>query len=182
LTIEEFRGLLASREPVPAGVSLAALTASLALSLFEKVLGITRHRKDFRGDPRRVDAWMAEAHALSEKLARCADDDVAAYREYMARRKSPEEAAALRKAIEVPLEAARAAAAGLRMGLDAAAIVPASIKPDLGTAASLLAGAVRGIARSIESNVQHVSDPKIADEVRREVRALVEAADKIGEC
>ena len=167
---------------MPAGVSGAAIAASFALTLFEKVLEVTRHRRDFAGDAERFEAWIAAARELSEKLARCADDDVAAYREYMARRKSPEEAAALRRAIEVPLEAARTAAAGLRMCGEAAAIVPASIAPDLGTAASLLAGAVRGIALSIESNVKHLSDPNFADEVRRQVRELLEATDKMIEC
>ena len=157
-------------------MSVAAIAASFALSLFQKVLEITRHRKDFSGDPVRIQEWIAEAHELSEKLARSADEDVVAYREYMARRKSPEEAAALRRAIEVPLEAARAAAVGVRMCDDAAAMVPASITPDLGTARNLLIGAVRGMALSIESNVQHLNDAKFADDVQRELRELAAAA------
>jgi len=157
-------------------VSVAAIAASLALSLFEKVLEIARHRSEFHGDAARFEQWIAAARELSEKLARCAEEDAAAYQEYMARRKSPEEAAALRKAIEVPLEAARAAAAGVRICAEAAASVPASIAPDLGTAGLLLAAAVRGITLSIESNVQHLADEKFADEVRREVRELVVAA------
>jgi len=151
-TLDDFRRQLATRESVPAGVSLAAISASLALGLLIKVLEITRNRRTFRGDPKKIDALLSAAQTESTKLADLADQDVAAYAEYIANRKSQE---ALNKAIEVPLAAARAAAAGLQLCTDAAEFAPESLKPDLGTAALLLSAAIRGILFSVHANGEH---------------------------
>ena len=171
-TLDEFRDQLASRDPVPAGVSVAAVSASLALSLLIKVVEITRRRRDFQGDPAKIEELLASARAESKKLLQYADEDVAVFAEYMASRRTPNEAAALRKAIEVPLQAARAAASGLKLCADSAAITPTSIAPDLGTAALLLKASVRAILLSVESNALRLTDPEFQDEVRREIDDL----------
>jgi formiminotetrahydrofolate cyclodeaminase len=172
--LEEFRVQVASRAPVPAGVSVAAVSATLGLNLLIKVLEITRKRKDFSGDPRKIEEWLTSARTESDRLKQYADQDVVAYAEYMATRN----AAALRKAIEVPLGAARAAAAGIKLCADAADITPASIAPDLGTATILLTGAVRSILLSVESNALHLTDQEFQREVQRDVESLRELAKK----
>ncbi len=173
-TLEEFRAQLASRDPVPAGVSAAAITASLALSLVIKVLEIARNRRDFRADPAKVEEMLASARAESSKLARYADEDAAAFAAYMASRGKPNEPAALllRKAIEIPLEAARAASAGLKLCAEAVPMTPASIQPDLGTSALLLAASVRAMLLSAELNAQRLADPEFQREVAREAENL----------
>lgn len=175
-TLGEFRDQLAGRDPVPAGVSAAAVSASLGLSLLMKVLEITRKRRDFHGDPGKIEEWLTSARAESAKLERSADEDAVAYAEYMASRKSSGEAAALRRAIEVPLEAARAAATGLRLCAEARGVAPASIEPDLGTAALLLAGAVHGILLSVESNALRLPPGESQDEVKRQMENLKQMA------
>ncbi len=170
--LEEFRAQLAGRDPIPAGVSVAAVSASLALSLLIKVVEITRRRRDFQGDPAKIEELLASAQAESKKLAQYADEDIAAFAEYMASRRTPNEATALRRAIEVPLGAARAAATGLRLCAESAAITPASIAPDLGAAALLLAASVRAILLSVESNVLRLTDRELQDDVSREVAQL----------
>src|SRR5271166_5353215 len=49
-TLAEFRDQVGGAEPVPAGVAISAVAASLALALLSKVLRITGGRKDFVGD------------------------------------------------------------------------------------------------------------------------------------
>jgi formiminotetrahydrofolate cyclodeaminase len=173
-TLEEFRAQLAGRDPVPAGVSTAAITASLALSLLIKVLEIARNRKDFRADPAKVEGLLASARAESDKLAQYADEDAAAFASYMASRRTPNEPAALllRKAIEIPLEAARTAAAGLKLCAQAVPMTPASIAPDLGTATFLLKASVRAMLLSAESNTRRLADPEFQREVAREIENL----------
>jgi len=165
-TLDDFRRQLATRESVPAGVSLAAISASLALSLLIKVLEITRNRRTFQGDPKKIEALLTAAQTESTKLADLADQDVAAYAEYIANRKSQE---ALNKAIEVPLAAARAAAAGLQLCTDAAEFAPESLKPDLGAAALLLSAAIRGILFSVQANASMLSN---AEQVHLEANEL----------
>src|SRR5580704_9570924 len=173
-TLEEFRAQLAGRDPVPAGVSTAAITASLALSLLIKVLEIARNRRDFRGDPRKIEEMLVSARVESANLARYADEDAAAFAAYMGSRERPNEPAALllRKAIEIPLQAAQAAAAGLKLCAEAFPTTPASIRPDLGTSALLLAASVRAMLLSAESNAQRLADPEYQHQVMREVQNL----------
>ena len=180
-TLEEFRVQLAGRDPVPAGVSVAAVAASLALNLLRKALEITRKRRDFRGDPRMVEELLARAQAASDELARLADEDVAAFAEYMASRGTPNQESAnqesaLRRAIEVPLRAARVAAEGVELCAQAGAIVPESIAPDLGTAALLLASAIHATLLSAESNALQISDARFRSEVEREAADLMQLA------
>lgn len=165
-TLDDFRRQLATRESVPAGVSLAAISASLALSLLMKVLEITRNRRNFQGDPQKIEALLSAAQTESTKLADLADQDVAAYAEYIANRKSQE---ALNKAIEVPLAAIRAAATGLQFCTTAEEFVPESLKPDLGTAALLLSAAIRGMLLSVSANARMLSN---AEQVESEANAL----------
>ena len=51
-------------------------------------------------------------------------------------------------------------------------MTPASMAPDLGTAALLLAASVRAILLSVESNAQRLADPEFQREVMREVENL----------
>ncbi len=167
-TLEDFSSRLATRESVPAGVSLAALSASLGLRLLAKVLEITRNRRTFQGDPKQVEELLAAAQLESAKLAGLADQDIAAYAEYIASR----ELAALEKAIEVPLAAARAAASGLQLCTAAAEFTPESLSPDLGTAALLLSAAIRGTLLSVRANARMLSNTESQQQVEREADAL----------
>src|SRR5258708_13226329 len=88
-TLEDFRRELATRESVPAGVSLAAVSASLGLSLLMKVLEITRKRRTFQGDPQKIEVLLDAARTESGNLAHLADEDVAADAEYMRTPGSP---------------------------------------------------------------------------------------------
>ncbi|HLK22325.1 MAG TPA: cyclodeaminase/cyclohydrolase family protein [Bryobacteraceae bacterium] len=175
-TLEDFRDRLAGRESVPAGVSVAAVSASLGLSLFVKVLEIVRTRKDFAGDPAKIEALLAQARAESAKLDRAADEDIVAFADYMASRGTPGEAIALQRAIQSPLRAARAAAAGLQLCSEAIALTPASIAPDLGTAALILAGSLRSMLLSVESNALRVGDRESREAIGREADELKQLA------
>ena len=103
-TLGDFRDRLAGREAVPAGVSVAAVSASLGLSLLIKVVEIVRKRKDFAGDPAKIEELLVQTRAESAKLDRLADEDIVAFAEYMASRGTPGETVALEKAIQTPLE------------------------------------------------------------------------------
>lgn len=175
-TLEGFRKRLAGRDPAPAGVTAATVSATLALGLLIKVLEITRNRKSFSGDAQRMEVLIREAANESKRLAQYADDDIAAYKEYLASRRS---AAALRKAIDVPLSAARAAAAGLELCAQSTGLVPATLAPDLDAARTLLAGALRAMFFSIEANLGQETDHEFRERVEAEVvrfRSLTVAA------
>jgi formiminotetrahydrofolate cyclodeaminase len=150
-------------------VTVAAVSATLALALLSKVLQVTRNRKDFVGDPGLVDALLDDARNTSQTLSHLADDDVAAYHEYLdcLRRKQPT-GAAIRRTIDVPLNVARTASAGIALCEKASGHVHKVVAPDLGIAAGLLAGAVRSTLVTVNANLQQLPQD---DPYRLEVAA-----------
>jgi formiminotetrahydrofolate cyclodeaminase len=167
-TLENFRDRVANAEPAPAGVSVSAVSARLGLGLVEKVLRIVSQRKDFSGDLGPVRQLGDAARTESARLARYADEDIAAFNEYMACRRlakdTPQQreerecaiAAALRTTIEVPMNVARSAIACIDLCTGAAGFVHAFVAADLGAAAELLAGAVRATLLSVDFNLRQI--------------------------
>ena len=149
----------------------AAISATLALALLSKVLQVTRKRKDFAGDSDLISSLMNDTQKTSEALSCLADEDVAAYHEYLEclRQKQPT-GDAIRKTIEVPLDVAAHCFArhrALRKGRG-----PRSSRcrtPTWAIAAGLLAGVVRSTLVTVNSNIQQLSedDPYRARSIRR---------------
>jgi methenyltetrahydrofolate cyclohydrolase len=173
-TLEHFRSAAASGEPVPAGVAVSAVGASFALGLLSKVLTISRRRKDFTGNSAELEALADAARASSKRMMQFAEEDMAAFNAYMASARLPQATdgeraerkravdVALRKAIEVPLASARAAASGIGLCLDATGMVHAFVAPDLGAAVSLLAGALRVFLLCADSNIRQIASDAAA--------------------
>jgi formiminotetrahydrofolate cyclodeaminase len=174
-TLAEFRERASGAEPVPAGVAISAVTASLALGLVAKVLEITRRRKNFAGDAQRIEALREVALRESIQLSHLADEDIRAFNLYMDSvrlRNTPD--FAIREAIRVPMEAVRSGVRGLEVCREATPFCGDGLaSADLGAAAALLSGAVRAIMLSVESNLGELgaNDP-FGDEIKAELSAL----------
>ena len=204
-TLEQFRSAAASSEPIPAGVAVAATSASFALGLLAKVLKVTSRKKGFSGDLSRIEKLADSARAESKHMMQLAEDDMAAFNDYMISARLPQATdreredrkravnASVRKAIETPLAAARAAASGISLCADGMDTVHAVVAADLGAAASLLAGALRVFLLCADSNIRQLApDPSVyrdvlpgraewesrafrqADSVLRHVSAIIE--------
>lgn len=171
-TIESFRSTAASGEPMPAGVAISAVSASFALGLLAKALTVSSRRKDFTGDALRVQKLADSAKAESKRMLQYAEEDMAAFNAYMTSVRLPRATdreredrkqafdAAVRKAIETPMAAARAAASGINLCADAAGLVHTHVAADLGAAATLLSGALRVFLLCADSNMQQLApDP-----------------------
>jgi formiminotetrahydrofolate cyclodeaminase len=91
-------------------------------------------------------------------LVRYADEDVAAYSEYLRSRQPT------RRLIEVPLQAARSVLLGLDLCAEAADMVHGAIAADVGTAAILLEAAARAILLNLDVNLQQLPDHEAAAE------------------
>lgn len=157
----------------PSGiVSVAAASASLALRVLKGVLEVAARKHKEREITALVDSAAREA----ETLARLAEEDGGAYAAYVqARRKRGANVqAALRRAIETPLEAARSAAAGIDLCREALAFSRGTIAADVGGAAVVLAGAVRAILCCVEANLGAIEDAAFARPIDAEKRGLEE--------
>ena len=173
-TLESFRESVASAEPTPAGVSVSAVSATLGVSLLQKVLEIVAKRKSFAGDLGHLASLRQAARNESERLTQYANEDIAAYRAYMEARRlktaDVETARALRDVIEKPLKAARSALACLDLCTEAAGFVHGAVAADLGTAAILLAGAVRAMLLSVDVNRQQLPAIEATRRMQRDRR------------
>lgn len=162
-TLATFREKVGGTEPVPAGVSISAISASFALALLAKVLDITGKRKDFTGDSEKLNALIDTARSESARLTEVAEQDVQAFNQYLdAIRESKAgdndeaKAMAIRQTIEVPMQGARNAVRGLDVCAEAVFMVHGLTAADLGIAAALLSGAVRGMLISVDFNLQQM--------------------------
>lgn len=151
-TVAALRDRAAATEPVPAGVALSAVTASLALALLVKVLAIARIKKSFGGDRHRVAELLDAARAESSRLTSLADEDVQAFSYYL-----ESKGQATRKAIEIPMEAARSAVRGLGLCVEAASLISGLTASDVGAASNMLVGAVRAMLVSVDFNLNAMS-------------------------
>jgi formiminotetrahydrofolate cyclodeaminase len=177
-TLVSFRDRMASHEPVPAGVTAAAVSGVFALALLAKVLQVTLRHKDFAGDRELVSALLDDARNLFGILEHLADDDVAAFRDYLDCVSSHQPTGtALRKTIDVPLNVARSASLGIGLCDTSAGHVHAVVAPDLRIAAALLEGTVRSALVAVNFNLRQLpsSDP-YRTEVTAEALRLAGAA------
>jgi formiminotetrahydrofolate cyclodeaminase len=163
-----------SEYPVTGVVAAAALSASLAVRVLKSVLEVAARKSDSA----RLRELIEAAGRGAERLVELADADGAAYAAYMQARRehSPEVQAALRWAIDSPLNAARAAAGGIDLCLEAAGFTRGAIAADVGGAAALLAGAVRAILCTVDANLRALTDEALAGAAAAERRRLEELA------
>jgi formiminotetrahydrofolate cyclodeaminase len=179
-TVEDFCAQIGGSKPVPAGVSISAVSAAMALSLLAKVLDITARRKDFRGDRSRIDALIAASRVESAGLTELADADVRAFDDYLACVRSPGKtgaADAMCKCVEVPLEGARAALRGMDLCAEGVAMVHGLTAADLAMAATMLHAALRAMLISVDFNLRLLdSATESFDRMKTERRELELAA------
>jgi methenyltetrahydrofolate cyclohydrolase len=153
-TLAGFREKAGGSDPVPAGVAISAVTASLALALLAKVLTLANRKKN-------LSALLDAARTESTRLKALADEDIQAFNEYLeCKRQGRELSDAIRKAIEVPMAAARSSVRGLGLCAQTAGMVQGLTAADVGAAAALLSGAVRAMLLSVDFNIREMSSDR----------------------
>jgi formiminotetrahydrofolate cyclodeaminase len=178
-TLAGFREKASGTDPVPASVAISAVTASLAIALLAKVLAIAGKSKRFiysarPGDRQRIGVLLDAAREESARLTHLADEDIAAFNQYMdCKRQGRELTAAIHKAIEVPMDAARSVVRGLGLCAEAAGMIQGLTAADIGAAGTLLFGAVRAMLLSVDFNIREMSsDERFSSAITAERREL----------
>lgn len=211
-TLERFRDAAASGRPTPAGVAVAAVSASFAFGLLAKALAVSGRRDARPVNRAKLESLTAAARAESSRMLQLAAGDIAAFEAYLASARLPHSTdresfvrqqaldSALRQAIDLPLAAARSAAAGLQLCADAVSMTHLVVLADLASAVTLLSGALRAFLICADSNVRQLA-PRIsshrqqlateteryepalrqAEEVLEHIAAALEAAGPIGQ-
>jgi formiminotetrahydrofolate cyclodeaminase len=192
-TLADFREATASAEPTPGGGSVAAVSGTLGLGLVIMALEISSKRKDATR-PEETQALITEARVLMKGLAADADNDVRAFRDYMAALKLPKESEedkarrkealqkATRGATEAPLLAARHMVQGLCLAERAEPLAHSHVVSDVGAGTCLLEGALKAVLFNVDVNLPGVTDMEIKGAWEAERAKLAEEEGEIASC
>jgi methenyltetrahydrofolate cyclohydrolase len=196
-TLEHFREAAASGHPTPAGVAVAAVSASFAFGLLGKALAVSGRKKALSDDHTKLEPLAAAARAESSRMLQLAAEDIAAFEAYLAATRLPHSNdrerlerrqaldSPLRQAIDLPLAAARSAAAGLQLCAEAVSVTHLAVLADVAAAITLMSGALRAFLLCAESNVRQLAPDTspfrdlLANETDRQKCALRQAEEAL---
>ncbi len=187
--VTTFLDQLASNAPAPGGGGAAALGGAMGAALVSMVCNLTVGKKRFADVETEMRDMLDRAEALRHELQQLAEADVEAFNRLSAAYKLPRTTESdtairrdaiqesLRRATEVPLRTARAAAAILPLCPPVAERGNQAAVSDIGVAALFAHAAVRSALLNVEINLQLLEDRMYIRQVRSEVVRLTEGLD-----
>ncbi|MBP7935788.1 MAG: cyclodeaminase/cyclohydrolase family protein [Phycisphaerae bacterium] len=166
LPLAEFIADTALKSPTPGGGSVAAVVGAMAAALGHMALVYTAGKPAYAAHEECLRRTLAELHRSSGDFMRLMQEDMAAYEEYAAARKSGDpdrQRVALDRATAVPMEMITLAdAVGANLDEVKACTNP-QLFSDLQAAAILIAAAARAAATSAVVNLKMLPDRKEAE-------------------
>jgi methenyltetrahydrofolate cyclohydrolase len=187
--VATFLDQLASNAPAPGGGGAAALGGAMGAALVSMVCNLTVGKKRFAEVEEEMRDMLDRAEALRHELQGLAEADVQAFNRLSAAYKLPRTTesdtairrdaiqASLRRATEVPLRTARAAAAILPLCPPVAERGNQAAVSDIGVAALFAHAAVRAALLNVEINLQLLDDRMYVRQVRNEVARLTDGLE-----
>jgi glutamate formiminotransferase / formiminotetrahydrofolate cyclodeaminase len=181
-----FLEAVAEPTATPGGGSVSALAGALAASLGEMVAGLSRKKKSQEAFHEILAASIAAMREAAGRLTACIDRDAEAFQAVMAAQKLPRETPgdrarrdaeierATRRATEVPLETALAAADVFERLVQLEVASATSMISDLRVARLMAAVAARGALENVAINLAGLHDPAYISEMKSRA-ASVEA-------
>lgn len=185
-SVISFLDALASGAPTPGGGGAAAVAGSMAAALVSMVCNLTVGRQRYADVADEMREVLDRAESLRAELQQLAEEDVTAFNRLSAAYKLPRVTDAdiairkdaiqssLRRATEVPLRTARAAAAVLPLCPPVAERGNQAAVSDVGVAGLLAHAAVRSALLNVEINLRTLEDQLYVNQVRAEVARLTD--------
>lgn len=176
---------LASGAATPGGGGAAAIAGSMGAALVSMVCNLTVGRERYAAVEDELRGILDRAEALRAELQQLAEDDVTAFNRLSAAYKLPRITesdtairrdaiqGSLKRATEVPLRTARAAAAILPLCAPLAERGNQAAVSDVGVAGLLAHTAVRSALFNVDINLRTIDDQIYTLQVRREVERLL---------
>jgi formiminotetrahydrofolate cyclodeaminase len=170
----------ASNEPVPGGGSAAALAGAVGTSLLIMVAGLPKTKTGAPEEAADLSEAAARLRPLRDTLASLVQRDSDAYAAVIEAMRLPKATgaekearrsgidAAMREAIEAPLDTMRACQQALRGAVIVANNGNPTASTDTGTAVLLLMAGLQGAALNVDVNLKSVSDAAFAERVGAE--------------
>jgi formiminotetrahydrofolate cyclodeaminase len=172
-TINNYLNALASRAPAPGGGSAAALIGAIGIAALSKVVNFTIGKEKYKSAEEEMVNIQNSAKALGSDCNRLCSEDAAAYAKLSRVFKMPKGPmrenrvqAALKEAIEVPLEVCRKCHEAIKLCLPVARKGNANLITDTGIASIMLASAFQSALLNVEINIKGIKDEKFIRETR----------------
>lgn len=184
-----FLDALASGEPTPGGGGAAAVSGAMAAALISMVCNLTLGRQRYANVADEMQTVLDRSEALRAELQELAEEDVAVFTRLSAAYKLPRVIdadaairrdaiqAALKRATDVPLRTARAAAAVLPLCPTVAERGNQAAVSDVGVAVLLAQAAVRSALLNVDINLRTLKDLTYVQHVRVDVDQLTDGLD-----
>jgi methenyltetrahydrofolate cyclohydrolase len=180
LKIADFLDRLASKEPLPGGGSVAALTGALAAGLGQMVAAYTLGKPKFAAVEPQVQTAAERLARARTMLSKLVDEDAAAYgvlNEALKLDKAdvqrgPRVAGAARLAASVPLETVALVRAALVSLRELETIGNPLLRSDAAAAIALAEAAILAAAANVRANLSLMSPPD-AEHMRSSLEALL---------
>lgn len=196
-TVKDFVAAVASKEPAPGGGSVAALASSLGAALTSMVGNLTIGRKAYNAleeDPKvQLDRNFEKVTKHVERLNELIDEDTTAFNDFMDAMKLPKETEeekatrkaameeALKKAMEVPLDAAKESLEVLKLQKVFADYGNPNAITDVGVGALLACAGLEGALFNVLINLGGISDAAYVAEIRRQCDVLLKEGKELKE-
>lgn len=187
LDLAGFVAAVATPEPLPAGVAVAAVVATLAAALAEMGVGIALRRAT-DADATELRRVRAEAARWRAALLRAIGDDSGAYRAYLAARALPRDTESARRTRRNALARTRLAAALTPLNIagmahdiigflaTVAERAGPSLRSDLASGAILAEAAVRCATLAVRTNLRDHPDEQERDDLVAQAERLAARA------
>jgi len=177
---EPFIEQLAAPTAVPGGGSAAAAAGAMAAALGHMVASLSRGKKSYLQYERELSEAIARLAQLREELKAAIDADADAYTAVVSAYKQAKESSngdavinqALKGAANVPLGVAERSREIVRILEALRPITNPKMASDLTVGLALAHAAVEGALANVEINLESLTEPRLADELRAKARAL----------
>ncbi|OGR68945.1 MAG: glutamate formimidoyltransferase [Elusimicrobia bacterium GWC2_65_9] len=171
----EVSAAMANTDATPGGGSAAAIAAAMACGLGQMAVGITLKSKKLDEAKRSpLTQALLGLGEMRAKFDRLADDDAAAFDQFMAAMSLPKDDAsrpakmqeALVHAARIPLRTAQLAAGSLALAKAAAPLAGSAVASDIHCAMHLLKAAAQCAGENVRINLSGIKDPAVAEELK----------------
>lgn len=188
-SIQEFLDQLASSAPTPGGGGAAALMGAMGAALTSMVCNLTVGKEKYADVEADMQATLAEAEALRDKLTGMIQADVEVFDKLMGSYGLPKDTdeqksarseaiqAALREATDVPLACAKACAEVIAVSRAAAEKGNLNVISDAGVSVMAAYGALKSAALNVYINAGSIKDKAFAESRLADLEALLTTAD-----
>src|SRR5437773_1840823 len=178
--VEPFVEQLAAATAVPGGGSASAAAGAMAAALGHMVASLSRGKKSYLQYERELSEAIARLAQLSEELKTAIDADADSYAAVVKAYKHAKESTngdavinqALKGAANVPLGVAERSREIVRILEAFRPITIPKMASDLTVGLALAHAAVEGALANVEINLESLTEPRLADELRAQARAL----------